>query len=90
MMTSLRLARSRWSWLRGFVSFLSAEPTDVLGAAVPFRPTHRHAKGGLYRVLGEGIWETDRTIAVIYQDADGTVWMRPKAEFDDGRFSKIA
>lgn len=54
-----------------------------------WQPTHRHKKGGLYRVLGDAIWEPDRTPAVIYDDAEGTVWVRPKAEFDDGRFTKL-
>lgn len=52
-------------------------------------PTHQHRKGGLYRVLAEGILETDRSAVVIYDDADGTVWVRPAAEFDDGRFAPL-
>lgn len=51
-------------------------------------PTHRHRKGGLYRVLGEGILESDRKIAVIYQDAQGSIWIRSKSEFEDGRFER--
>lgn len=52
-------------------------------------PTHQHKKGGLYRVLGDAIWEPERTPVVIYDDADGTVWVRPAAEFDDGRFTPL-
>ena len=78
-----------WSRLRRFVPFGRAGLEDQLDAPCPFRPTHRHAKGGLYRVIGEGIWEADRTEAVIYQDSDGTIWVRPRAEFEDGRFSKV-
>ncbi len=55
----------------------------------PWQPTHRHRKGGLYRVIGEGIWEPDRQPVILYDDADGQVWVRPKAEFEDGRFSKL-
>ena len=53
-------------------------------------PTHRHRKGGLYRVVGRGVWEADRTDAVIYDDADGTVWIRLASEFEDGRFEVLA
>ncbi|WP_300019703.1 DUF1653 domain-containing protein [uncultured Roseobacter sp.] len=52
-------------------------------------PTHRHRKGGLYRVLSEGILEADRSAVVIYDDADGTVWVRASSEFWDGRFTAI-
>lgn len=52
-------------------------------------PTHRHRKGGLYRVILEGIWEPARSEVVIYDDRDGAVWVRPKAEFYDGRFEAI-
>lgn len=45
-------------------------------------PTHQHKKGGLYRRIGLATLETDRTPVVIYDDADGTVWVRPQAEFD--------
>ena len=51
--------------------------------------THRHRKGGLYRVLGRGVLESDRSDVVIYDDADGTVWVRPTVEFDDGRFEPV-
>ena len=51
--------------------------------------THRHRKGGLYRVLGRGVLESDRSNVVIYDDADGTVWVRPTVEFDDGRFEPV-
>lgn len=58
-------------------------------SAPVWQPTHRHRKGGLYRVLHEGVWEPDRSAVVIYDDADGQVWVRPRAEFDDGRFSPL-
>lgn len=54
-----------------------------------WQPTHQHRKGGLYRVIGEGVWEPDRSPVVLYDDAEGTTWVRPKAEFDDGRFRKL-
>ena len=51
--------------------------------------THRHRKGGLYRVLGRGILEADRSDVVIYDDVEGTVWVRPVVEFEDGRFTPV-
>ena len=52
-------------------------------------PTHQHKKGGLYRRLTEAVYEPDRSDVVIYDDADGTVWVRPKPEFEDGRFTPL-
>ena len=52
-------------------------------------PTHRHRKGGLYRVLGRAILESDRSDVIVYDDAEGTVWVRPVEEFEDGRFSPV-
>ncbi len=52
-----------------------------------WHPTHRHKKGGLYRFLGRGTLESDRSEVVIYDDEDGTIWVRTAVEFDDGRFS---
>lgn len=54
-----------------------------------WQPTHRHRKGGLYRVIQRGRIEADLTPAVIYDDREGNVWVRPAAEFDDGRFSPL-
>lgn len=65
--------------------------TSPLNGALAGRwaPTHQHRKGGLYRVLAEGTLETDRSPVVIYDDAEGTIWVRPTAEFDDGRFTAL-
>ena len=54
-----------------------------------WRPTHRHRKGGLYRVITRGVWEPERRAVVIYDDADGITWVRPADEFDDGRFTPL-
>ncbi len=40
-------------------------------------------------MLSEGILEADRSAVVIYDDADGTVWVRASSEFWDGRFTAI-
>lgn len=58
------------------------QPTD-------WNATHRHRKGGLYRHRTDGVLEADMSDVVIYDDAEGRVWVRPKSEFDDGRFTLI-
>ncbi len=57
--------------------------------ATEWTATHRHRKGNLYRVLMHGVLETNRQPVIIYDDADGTIWVRPTAEFEDGRFILI-
>ena len=52
-------------------------------------PTHRHKKGGHYRLLGYGTNEADRTSVAIYDDITGAVWVRSAAEFNDGRFDLL-
>lgn len=53
---------------------------------VPWRPTHSHRKGGQYRMLGECWIEAGMVRAVVYDDSNGDVWVRPISEFHDGRF----
>jgi hypothetical protein len=62
-------------------------------------PTHRHVKRGtLYEVVGYGLAQTTDVIiddehVVIYRsvggDRDGSLWIRPTTEFEDGRFEKL-
>jgi hypothetical protein len=59
-------------------------------AELAWTPTHRHRKGGFYRLICYGTNEQDRTAVAIYDDADGTVWVRPALEFDDGRFDLVS
>jgi hypothetical protein len=54
-----------------------------------WQATHRYHKGALYRLIGPAVLETDRSNVVIYDDADGAVWVRPVEEFNDGRFSPL-
>lgn len=50
----------------------------------------QHRKGGVYTVIAEGVNETDLTPVIIYQAAvDGVIWVRPKEEFMDGRFTRL-
>lgn len=71
------------------IALLSAAGYAVMPVA--WAPTHQHVKsGGLYRVLMRGEMEADLSAAVIYDNADGRVWIRSAIEFDDGRFAMIA
>jgi hypothetical protein len=54
------------------------------------RATHRHRKGGLYRLLARGRIEATLEPCAIYQSVtDDLVWVRPEAEFEDGRFTRL-
>ena len=55
----------------------------------PWVATHRHRKGGLYRLIDQGINEADRAPVAIYDDPEGTIWVRSRAEFEDGRFTAV-
>lgn len=68
-------------------SFVTPPPGHPIRA--DWVPTHRHRKGGLYRVVTHGTLEADHSPVVIYDDADGTVWVRPTQEFEDGRFEVL-
>lgn len=76
------------SALRGILEDRLA-PLPQPPAADGWRPTHRHRKGGLYRVITRAQLEADLAPAVVYEGQDGRVWVRPAAEFDDGRFVPI-
>lgn len=53
-------------------------------------PTHRHRKGGLYRLIARGRIEATLEPCAIYASVrDDLVWVRPEAEFGDGRFSRL-
>ena len=55
-----------------------------------FRPTHRHKKtGGEYAVICRAVMEATHEPLVVYVGITGTYWVRPAAEFDDGRFEEI-
>ncbi|MCF2903407.1 hypothetical protein L0666_00265 [Octadecabacter sp. CECT 8868] len=58
-------------------------------ARAGWQPTHKHRKGGLYRLLSYGTYEADMSPVALYDDAVGTIWVRSKAEFDDGRFTPL-
>lgn len=71
--------------------------TDTADAPPPsplarqgWQATHRHKKGGLYRLICFGTDEATRAPVAIYDDSVGTVWVRSSAEFEDGRFTPLA
>lgn len=60
---------------------------------------YRHRGGGVYATLHDAQMEATGERAVVYQGAalsgaaltpSGTVWIRPHAEFHDGRFTLIS
>jgi len=61
---------------------------------VAWTPTHRHVKrGSTYVVMAEGLMSIDGDLdhekMVIYRGENGQWWVRPKYEFDDGRFEAL-
>lgn len=56
---------------------------------------YQHRKGGFYTEIGEGKVQTDTPlvdydeVTVYRSEADGSVWVRPTKEFNDGRFIGI-
>lgn len=58
--------------------------------AAQFEATHRHIKsGGPYQFISYCIIEKTLTEGVIYMDITGRLWVRPREEFEDGRFAPI-
>jgi hypothetical protein len=64
--------------------------------AVGWVPTHQHVKrGSKYRLDGYGEIQTDMLLTdyakvAIYRAEDGTTWVRPVSEFEDGRFVALS
>lgn len=62
---------------------------------------YQHRKGGVYRVQALARLEADGSLVVMYEHqtyqsplqrvcGDGQMWVRPQAEFKDGRFTLIS
>lgn len=51
----------------------------------------KHLKtGGIYRIITEGNEENSGDDVIVYRsEKDGSVWVRPKSEFFDGRFERV-
>jgi hypothetical protein len=73
----------------GEVVWAAAIAANERQAALSESPTHRHlARGTLYTELHRGLWQTsvplgDMAELVTYRGADGKIWHRPPAAFDD-------
>lgn len=51
----------------------------------------RHLKGGAYEIVTNARNEATLEAVVVYRDEIvGMTWVRPLAEFIDGRFTKIS
>ena len=48
-----------------------------------WEPTHRHYKGGLYRVVGIARHSETEEELVVYETPDRRLWARPKAMFEE-------
>jgi hypothetical protein len=61
-------------------------PTIKIGCS-----RYQHVKtGGFYEVLGPGKLEWDLADVIVYRsEHDGSLWVRPKSEFYDGRFVRV-
>jgi hypothetical protein len=44
---------------------------------------YRHYKGGIYELVSEAQLEADHTPVIVYRDAAGAVWVRPRDAFFD-------
>lgn len=54
------------------------------GSALPeWKPTHRHYKGGLYRVLHEATHSETELAMTVYEGQDGRRWARPSEMFNE-------
>ena len=47
----------------------------------------RHKKGGLYERLGTARHSETLEDLTVYRGSDGQLWARPRAMFEDGRFT---
>ncbi len=54
-----------------------------------WRPTHRHYKGSLHRVIGEAVHTETSAFLTVYDHADGSIFALPQGLFhgklEDGR-----
>jgi hypothetical protein len=69
----------------------------------PVRRVRHKKRGTTYRVLHGAVMQSThwhdhhfkvpadgRTVVVYQSESDGSVWVRPASEFEDGRFENIA
>ena len=82
--------------LRAYAGMLEGAAAPAAPAAAPAQPRWRHKRtGGTYVEVHRGHLQAsddlDMAPVVVYRsEADGRVWVRPVAEFEDGRFERIS
>lgn len=82
---ALTINRESWGPFVDFADVINEAATllrRLLPAGDGWRPTHRHYKGGLYRVIARGRVEADLSPVVIYDNEKGETWVRPVDDFD--------
>lgn len=68
------------SGLMAETAALQAEHQEIMNP----KPTHRHYKGGLYRMVAAGLLESDpRVRMVAYVGENGETWFRTAENFDE-------
>lgn len=78
----LRTARAAIRWANAVAARAEPARTDT--------PTHRHKGGGFYKLIARGRIEATLEPCAIYEGVGtGLVWVRPEAEFGDGRFTPL-
>jgi len=98
---SVRGAHVQYQQLTQSVDKVTEEARAALSDAAtpaPFQPTHRHKKrGSTYQVIGTASVQSadfsclgDESVATVYQDENGRLWVRAFDEFNDGRFEALA
>ena len=85
--------------LRGLLSVLEscAATEDPPEQHITFsKGKYKHKNGGVYELIDEGYVQTSEPLidydeVVVYKSvSDGKIWIRPKHEFFDGRFTEIS
>lgn len=84
------------NWLSGFTTSEKKRPIaelvdDLSRLDVVRNSLWRHRKGGVYRIVCVAFREQTMTPEVVYEDTTQPVtYIRPYAEFMDGRFERVA
>lgn len=80
---SIRRAQAVWDAMYLAAPTPPSPPAPAMGEWVHIKT------GGSYTLIARGMLESNREPVVIYRGKDDRVWVRPEAEFMDGRFERI-